>query len=669
MSREEWRRRERAQFLEAIGARYPLPVVGYADTVGALIQFVEKQQPASQPATRPVMDPAEAARAIAAGVKDLADENWTVRERGLGVLAGLVHEPRAASALVAAMKSDRADVRALAADALGGCHSPPKQVLAALAKALGDANAVVRRAAATSLARLGPAAAAARDRLIVALDDPSDAVQARAAVALGAIGQIARPAAKRLVRGLESHSGDVQLAAAWALGRVGEVPDEALAELGKLVGSSDSDVSRRAGETLVRGHPAPERAVLVLLGHLRGTQTNSQIAAAEVLGAIGPAVREAVPKMGAQLRSLVEDRVRKYPEESAERFTRLALALAEAIGRIDPNFAVAPLLAAMDDPNAAVRKAAGDSLARCGPSAAERPEALPALIAALAAPSAEKSAAAAGVLRRIGKPAAAAVVEAAREGWGSGHVGALLDELGPDAFDGFADVLTGDDLAAALRAAAALSYSRVASGRAVPALVRAIRVGPDEARQRALAALDRIDPNVALATLRRMDRSAASALAEGAVRGGRAERLVPLLDAMGPRAVGELVKVLDGDDLLACFEAANALSHSRLAGGKAVPCLIAEMKGCGAEGQMKVLEALGRIGSPAAAALPQVLQAARHDQARVRWTAVRALGRIAPGRAEVTTALNAALRDDHWRVRDYAAEALQGPSSRPGEDQ
>ena len=235
----------------------------------------------------------------------------------------------------------------------------------------------------------------------------------------------------------------------------------------------------------------------------------------------------------------------------------------------------------------------------------------------------------------------------------------VIEKLRPEAVETLVKVLESDDENLRFDAACALARLKGGAPKAVPVLVKEVARG--EARKAgALSALLWLDPHAVAQELRRVGNPGTARVVARLLAGWPTKEAVALLDEMGPEAVGELVKVMEGDDLLACFRAAHALSYSRLAGGKAVGVLVEELRGSGAAAQMNVLASLARIGPAAADALPQVLKAARHKQARVRWEAVRALGRIGPGRADVRAALKAALKDDHWKVRQAGKEAMEG---------
>ncbi|MEI7684639.1 MAG: HEAT repeat domain-containing protein [Planctomycetota bacterium] len=115
-------------------------------------------------------------------------------------------------------KSDRADIRAAAATALGDLEADGKGAVIPLQEALRDADANVRWTAAEALGRIGPDAAAAVPALAMALRDP--AVRVMAADALAGIGKAARGAVPLLIDGVNNGDPDFRWTAAVALTQI-----------------------------------------------------------------------------------------------------------------------------------------------------------------------------------------------------------------------------------------------------------------------------------------------------------------------------------------------------------------------------------------------------------------------------------------------------------------
>jgi HEAT repeat protein len=171
----------------------------------------------------------------------------------------------------------------------------PREWVAALR---GD-DPKMREAAAWALYRLGPKAKEAIPDLIAAIDDPRKDVREWAMEALQAMGPAAAPAAAALARKL----GDASLeyapppagtwhVAAYILVQIGAPAVPALIEALQ----SDSNRARRwAAETLGQIGPAAKDAVPVLCRFVEKQGAKKGAPAVKALGRIGPAAAEAIP--------------------------------------------------------------------------------------------------------------------------------------------------------------------------------------------------------------------------------------------------------------------------------------------------------------------------------------------------------------------------------------
>jgi HEAT repeat protein len=198
--------------------------------------------------------------------------------------------PRALPALLPLLGHTRAEVRALAADALGGLGASAGPAASALGAALGDKDEGVRLAAARALGAAGQAAAAAVPALTRALEDRSDLVRGAAVRALEALGPRARAAGPRLARLLRSDpnalvrtaAGEALLKVEPALGR------NMLRDLIRCLGKRDDDLRRscaRALGTFGAGARSAVPRLLRLLRVKRGAAPPSEVVVA--LGRIG----------------------------------------------------------------------------------------------------------------------------------------------------------------------------------------------------------------------------------------------------------------------------------------------------------------------------------------------------------------------------------------------
>ena len=173
---------------------------------------------------------------------------------------------------------------------------------------------------------------------------------------------------------------------------------------------------------------------------------------------------------------------------------------------------------------------------------------------------------------------------------------------------------------------------------------RGVRCSPQAAR-RTSAELHSDDDHTAL--------GAAYALGMSAANGG--DTLEALIDAF-----------LSDDTGVRTIAAYGLVT----AGATAAPRLAAVLPGADAALTVRVLDILGDIGAAAASALPQLLDAAGHEDANVRRYAVEAIGTVAQGRPFDARVLARPLADDDALVRRNAAIAVArlGPDIGDGED-
>jgi HEAT repeat protein len=129
-------------------------------------------------------------------------------------------DPAQRKDLLAALSSDRAADRWLAAEALAE-GDPGKESVAALAKLLGDSDPLLRSEAARALGQIG--GKAARQALLDAVNSGTPAAQAAAADGLGALPATAETVAT-LASLLESRDDAVRQSAAEALARLDPPP-------------------------------------------------------------------------------------------------------------------------------------------------------------------------------------------------------------------------------------------------------------------------------------------------------------------------------------------------------------------------------------------------------------------------------------------------------------
>ncbi len=246
----------------------------------------------------------------------------------------------------------------------------------------------------------------------------------------------------------------------------------------------------RIHAAVILGHigSAAKDAVPRLLELVKDPDAGVRWAAANALGQIGPAAKEAVPH-------LVE--LLKDPSQEMRR------AAADALGRIGPaaKDAVPRLLELLKDPGWDVRRAARDALGQIGPATKD---AVPRLLELLKDPSQEMRRAATGALGGIGPEAKEAVphlVELLKDPnagvrWAAANA---LGRIGPAAKDAVPRLLEllkdpGWDVRWVRRAAAnALGKIGAEAKEAVPHLVELLKDPDADVRRAAAGALKEIE--------------------------------------------------------------------------------------------------------------------------------------------------------------------------------
>jgi HEAT repeat protein len=265
---------------------------------------------------------------------------WAARALGwLGPLA----QP-AVPAMIRTLSSEKTFVVEAVAEALGRIGPATAEAIPALVDALRSPWEYIRQAACTALGRIGPAAIDAVLPLIRALADSQQLVQTAAAEALCRIGPSAKPAVRRMIL---DRAEAVQLAKAAALQQVSELavpvflqeldrwdrlgranavrvlvrlePDgqgiepagfsfESMAQADRFSQAIDAAITEIAAQALPQ-----------LLQRLGNSDSVTRQQAAEALGRLGPAARDAVDALEQTLNDANEG---------------VRLAAAEALNRI-----------------------------------------------------------------------------------------------------------------------------------------------------------------------------------------------------------------------------------------------------------------------------------------------------------------------------------------------
>jgi HEAT repeat protein len=259
---------------------------------------------------------AKPAAAVLVRLFDDTDLAPAVRLRVLVAAAAADPANPTVAAVVVKAASDRDEyARAAAATALGKLDPLTPDALSALLKlAKTDSRHVARAAAVRALAEAGPRAKSARPDLESLARTGAPGVRLWAKVALAAVDGDVQAAAGAVRAGLSDPDVQVRQAAAEALLLLGPLPTD-LPPLSALL---KEPVGREAAaRALGRLGPAAKEAVPRLTDLLDDRDSRVRIAAAEALGMIGaPAALPAVPKLREVMRDpLVESTARRALEK------------------------------------------------------------------------------------------------------------------------------------------------------------------------------------------------------------------------------------------------------------------------------------------------------------------------------------------------------------------
>jgi len=305
-------------------------------------------------------------RTVALLAPRLRAENGRTRANAISALIGLVSwGPEARNAvrtllpgLLTALEDRDAPVRAAAARCLASLGEGERAVPTLIAL-LDQANSAAMIEAINVLGMIGPEkirpkVREATDALVRALSDPYWRTRSNAATALGNMGPAAREAVPALTRALQD-TANVQWSAAKALGAIGPAAREAVPTLVNVLGSGDwhfrSQVISALGQI-----GEPDLAVAPLIAALRDPEPPVRRGAAEALGKLGSAAREALPALGTAAKG--DDRAVRRAAEAAR----------VQIG--SPRVEGADLLAGLRSRDAAQRLEAMEALGAAGPEAA-----------------------------------------------------------------------------------------------------------------------------------------------------------------------------------------------------------------------------------------------------------------------------------------------------------
>jgi len=322
----------RAEAAAAIGQ------LGHEDAPMLLFELLRDESELIQESAMESLARMSPARVLPLLLQALGGADTDSRVRAAQTL-GLLQDPAAQPALVAASRDEREAVRAAAVQALGELGGGP-ETLEVLRASLEGPSSLVRQQAVLALGRLREPEAAPLLLPLVHADDP----RLRFA-AVRALGQIRSPVAiPELLPLLSEPRKELRFAAVEALGQI-RAP-EAVAPLVAALREPDRNLRRAAAEGL--GEIADPRSAPDLIVALEDEHWSVRSAAATALGKL------ASPKATLALISRMDD-----SDDTVRRSAVLAL------GELRDARGAPRLILALSDP--ALQAAARESLRRLGP--------------------------------------------------------------------------------------------------------------------------------------------------------------------------------------------------------------------------------------------------------------------------------------------------------------
>jgi len=445
-------------------------------------------------------------------------------------------------------------------------------------------------------------------------------------------------AVELLTAAVPRHEGRPKRILMDGLGRCGEAAAPAVGVLVVAARFGDRECRAMAARSLGRIGPAAGGAVGVLVGLIQAPEQAVRQAAIEALGYVDQDWPRSLPALRA-LPGLIEQLAVGDPDRMAPALDGLAAMGPAAEEAVEPLLS----LVAADVELVAAALVVLDAIA---PDWAERDEVrawIPRLAAMVRADDGRSAHAATllGRLSEVGDEALAALIGAlaARRADLRDAARAALEALDPDWPEGNAALDAVPLLEDALRnghllsAADALGRIGPDAADALTTLVELLGQADPAVREASASALDRIDPDW---TVGEAAAAAVSALVQEMERGETAA-VASVLGRIGPAAVESvpaLVAALGDSEpnvRAVCAAALGSIMpswHESAVAVEAVPGLVAQLRVGHVEG---AASALGRIGPPAARAIPALHRAWRRASDSERGPIAEAMDRVRPG--------------------------------------
>lgn len=602
---------------------------------------------------------------LAAALADPSDD--VRRSAALAIRRIGPASPQSVVALLRACGDRDHYVRSYAMDALQLVDADAIEVLDQVIGLLNHSDRTVRIQSANVIARFGSGAALAVPALIRVLEACDDAPERSALIgALGGIGAQAAPATEILSSALSDESIAVRRRAAHALLDIGPDASAAGDELVEHISETQEGVGGACASAL---RSMGVNVLPALMAGVAGSDTAISAECLELIGNLDAAAAPAVPMLIEKL------------SDSDERINHLSV---EALGRIgSESRAAVPALAEILRRNPDTRDDIALALGRIGPGASE---AIPVLIECIESEEDLVRRRAGSALGMIGRAAVTPLVDTARHGSLEARLEAVraIGVIGEDAGVAVSLLVTlvgdeNEDLAN--RAGRTL---RSIGERAYPEMLAAMTSDDEIVRSRmsvhlnacgsrlrsemgriiALLKDERVDVRVTAATLlAQCGESAApavGALVEAFDDDSHEVRVqaIEAIGKIGPAAapaVTNLAALLDHDDSRVREHAAEAIGRIGVEADTVIPKLVTLLYGGSLSARRKAVRSMRQFGP---AAVPALIAAIEHEDPDVRWYAIDALGKMGRPAAEALPAIRRALKDEDETVRRAASWAV-----------
>jgi HEAT repeat protein len=615
------------------------------------------------------------------------------------LLSSAVAQPPASDDLIKQLKSPDADVRRVAAEALG--RDKAVAAIPALAELLKDKEAAVRASAAVALVRIGPKSTAA---LGDALKFPEETSRLTALQALRVLGPAAKEAVPAMIGALKDKSVDVRILAAYTLGRLKAAAKPALPAL--LEAAKDTS---NLGEVLRPNMPgsvteaAVEAALLIddrcasdlaktavpaLIEALKSKDGSILQAAGSALRMLGPHAKAALPALeeaqkrakGFAQRALAEAIVAvggRSTEILAALVRDAKLPLEKRLGALaelgwskSADDKVVPvLMGALKDENVQIRAGAVDALAWLGPRAKPAIGLLVELLGdekmdqAAAVAKRDSNRVVAVALTRIGSeavgPVADLLKDAEKSSFARWQAAAVLSGLGRKAKSALPvlEAMLKDEFPPiAIESACAFVRAGGEVSKALPVLNQGLQHESPFLVWHTLSAVERIGPR-AKDTVPLLTKVLAHK--EPEIRVKAAQALAVMGPAAGP-AVPALAKLLQQAEPRERLMIAVVLERLGPDARAALPALIERLKDLEPTSPNPVVVSIGNIGPDAKIAVPALIELLKQKDTTYQIDALNALGLIGPGsQAAVAKVTEFLIHEDDHRRR-AAARTLGG---------